>query len=722
MSSRGFAGWWFVSALLCANAASAEGKLFAVLPLDVRMTHGQMSEAAQTSIEEMLRDESANHLAQAGWTVLTGETTLQVLSDNGVDIAKCNDEGCHLSIAREIDVDRFISGSVQYADDEFTASIRLIDTRTGRILSSEHISGKTAHDLRSAFEPRVAEFFSRASLAASGPQPAADANQPADAKASQTAASQTAVSQTAATQVTVSQVNEAPVPPPQGSLHVTSTPSGATVTVDGAVVGTTPLTKTMPVGSYDVSMEMPGYVPVWKPVVIDTDRESSVSERMVEQRLFIRVLADSYIKVLTNPPGASVFIDGRPAGTGRQGPFTAGRHTVSAQAEGYRPTELNVAVSSGTTALAILTLTRARGAVMVSTNVEADCSAQGIRARVNPGQAERLDVAAGNVAVTCRRLGYEDLSRVVKVLSDEMVFLPMTLLPREDARTTYDASSSRMYDNSGSRTYDSSSSTQSSDSSQGGLEIRVVSEAPEETRSDSTVYADPSANLSSGTFELTPSRRAAPQVQPEAFAAPEPGPAAGARSWVEPKSGLEFVYFGNNGSNCADDDVFCKAEDTLGTGSSVPPAWVTRGPVTVAAYARCIESGACPAPGPMANCDWTGGSPNQAVTCIGWQQAARFCRWTGGRLPDQALWESAARSVDRTAASVPSAWDPSGQAPVPALQTIERLWEWTGSSNIDGKVIETLAGTGGPWGVRTAAHRTSTPALQSRSLGFRCSR
>jgi formylglycine-generating enzyme required for sulfatase activity len=157
------------------NAAAAD-RLLAVLPLDVTNAEGKITRAGQASMEEVLRDVAANALSAAGWTVMTGETTLQVLHDNGIDPAKCGEAECHLTFAREISVDKFISGAIHWADDELVASIRLVDTRTGRILSAELLEGASARDLRRAFESKATSFFTRGGLLqASSPPPVSPA-------------------------------------------------------------------------------------------------------------------------------------------------------------------------------------------------------------------------------------------------------------------------------------------------------------------------------------------------------------------------------------------------------------------------------------------------------------------------------------------------------------------------------------------------------------------
>jgi formylglycine-generating enzyme required for sulfatase activity len=140
-----------------------------VLPLDTSHAKKKLDADGQASLEEMLRDVAAEALTTFGWTILTGETILQVLQDNGVDPTKCGDQNCHLTMAREIKAEKFLSGAVQYVDGAFTASIRLIDTTTGQILASERVEGPNVTALRRAFEAKAGAFFVKGGLVGAAP-------------------------------------------------------------------------------------------------------------------------------------------------------------------------------------------------------------------------------------------------------------------------------------------------------------------------------------------------------------------------------------------------------------------------------------------------------------------------------------------------------------------------------------------------------------------------
>jgi Protein kinase domain/Sulfatase-modifying factor enzyme 1 len=64
-------------------------------------------------------------------------------------------------------------------------------------------------------------------------------------------------------------------------------------------------------------------------------------------------------------------------------------------------------------------------------------------------------------------------------------------------------------------------------------------------------------------------------------------------------------------------------------------------PVSVAAYARCVEAGRCAPHEPRCT---PSSEPGAAMKCVSWQAAQRYCATRGGELPSVAQWEAYAQT------------------------------------------------------------------------------
>jgi hypothetical protein len=146
-------------ALLTVPARAEESRIVAVIPLDVR--NGKLDAAARMGLEETLRTIAGDALVPRGYTVLTGETTLKVLQENGVDPGKACEASCALEAAKEMKARLFISGSIATSEGEHLVFVRLFDSVTGNQLASVKLEGATIKAVRKQFEEKADAFFEK---------------------------------------------------------------------------------------------------------------------------------------------------------------------------------------------------------------------------------------------------------------------------------------------------------------------------------------------------------------------------------------------------------------------------------------------------------------------------------------------------------------------------------------------------------------------------------
>ena len=133
--------------------------------------------------------------------------------------------------------------------------------------------------------------------------------------------------------------------------------------------------------------------------------------------------------------------------------------------------------------------------------------------------------------------------------------------------------------------------------------------------------------------------------------------------------------------------------------------------------------------------------PTHPVVHVSFNDARAYCRWSGGRLPDEAEWEYAARGEPRRQFPWGDVWQAdiirwggepaAGPMPVrtyPASATPEgvhdltgNVWEWTRTTERHGVILK-----GGSWlsrnpaNLRAAARLVGDPEHGRTDYGFRC--
>jgi hypothetical protein len=134
--------------------------------------------------------------------------------------------------------------------------------------------------------------------------------------------------------------------PSVGFVSVVSTPEGASVFVDGAYRGVTPLTVAAPAGSRRIELDCPGYADWSSTAQVTTGATVTVNAYLQ----LLPASSDGGIAVSSEPAGAAVYLDEEYRGiTTSYGDLdltgvSVGSHTLSVRLEGYDEYRLTVQV------------------------------------------------------------------------------------------------------------------------------------------------------------------------------------------------------------------------------------------------------------------------------------------------------------------------------------------------------------------------------------------
>jgi hypothetical protein len=134
-----------------------------------------------------------------------------------------------------------------------------------------------------------------------------------------------------------------------GGLRIESDPAGAEVRLNGAAKGKTPLSLSMPAGSYSLTVQHGSSIKEL-PVSV-TNGETTVHHITWADTTAAAPAATGNLSVATDPPGSEVSIDGEPSGVS---PLTlrnlpVGQHRVVVRARGTTYTR-TVQIEAGATA------------------------------------------------------------------------------------------------------------------------------------------------------------------------------------------------------------------------------------------------------------------------------------------------------------------------------------------------------------------------------------
>lgn len=129
----------------------------------------------------------------------------------------------------------------------------------------------------------------------------------------------------------------------EGILAVESLPDGASVYVDSAFVGQTPLKKSFSQGSYDVKVVQTGFQTYARRISVEKNQTAMIQAKLSKEY--------GNIKISSTPSGATVYLDGLRQGqvTPFEMQLSPGKYTIKVERERFYTYEEEVVVDASKT-------------------------------------------------------------------------------------------------------------------------------------------------------------------------------------------------------------------------------------------------------------------------------------------------------------------------------------------------------------------------------------
>jgi hypothetical protein len=217
-----------------------------------------------------------------------------------------------------------------------------------------------------------------------------------------------------------------------GFYDITSSPSGAAVTVDSTPVGNTPTTATVYVTGtpgHTIAVNLAGYQP-WSQYF---SGNPAAGQHIPVHASLVPVVQTGNIYVNTNPSGASAILDNGYDQLTTPGTFNAvstGWHNVQVSKSGYQLYSTSIEVKPGQTSNVYATLVQNTqyGSISVTSlpvgaSLYVDTIYQGLTNQIVGS------LSVGSHTVTLKKSGYKDFTQTATVNNAQTTSLSITLSP-----------------------------------------------------------------------------------------------------------------------------------------------------------------------------------------------------------------------------------------------------------------------------------------------------
>lgn len=217
-------------------------------------------------------------------------------------------------------------------------------------------------------------------------------------------------------------------------LFVASSPTGAVVTMDNSVIGTTPLTLTKAkTGKHTLELALKGHLSVQHEVTLQAGEKQKISSTLKP--------LPGKLAVLSRPPGARIYLNSqfRSETPLNAANIPSGRYVIRAELQGYDPQIQTNEVVFGEETFLEFQMVKSSGTILISTlpaeiNIYLDGESRGTtKARGNEPISDQLQidfVPRGRHQLQFAKKGYYDVQRVVDIMPKQTVILHEKLVMR----------------------------------------------------------------------------------------------------------------------------------------------------------------------------------------------------------------------------------------------------------------------------------------------------
>jgi len=232
--------------------------------------------------------------------------------------------------------------------------------------------------------------------------------------------------------ITSAAVISQPIGGESGFYDITSSPSGAAVTVDSTPIGNTPTTATVYVTGtpgHTIAVNLAGYQP-WSQYY---SGNPAAGQHIAVHASLVPIVQTGNIYVNSNPAGASAILDNGYDQLTTPGTFNAvpvGWHNVQVSKSGYQIYSTSIEVKPGATSNVYATLVpNAQYGSISATSVPVGASLY--VDTIYQGYTNQIvgNLAVGTHTVTMKKSGYKDFSQTATVYNAQTTSVSVTLSP-----------------------------------------------------------------------------------------------------------------------------------------------------------------------------------------------------------------------------------------------------------------------------------------------------